>query len=208
MPAVATECVRDLFAIVLKEQKAKRKSAKLPMVTESFPNANGTRQERMEACKQSLDILNDLKKEEIEGRVNAVIRTLGEAAAARSFLRDVMTVGDYLRYQREKDTELDQLLEQMYENKNRKRLGEIIDLSNLPKVQREDFASGAETLLGRGADIIAHAYGLGGAYSTLKRTVRAFRNRRSHHDVSSLVRMAAITKPKEPKPSSRAPKRI
>jgi hypothetical protein len=88
-----------------------------------------------------------------------------------------------------------------YEPKPRKRyLGEIVDLNNLPKLQREDFLGAAGTLLGLGADTVAHAYGLGGAYSTLKRTVRAFRNKRPHHDISSLVRMSAITKPKEPKP--------
>jgi hypothetical protein len=193
---VLNECMKDLFEIVLQQQQKKRQSARLPMVAESFPDRSGTVDQRLQAAKQHLDILNEKKRDENESKAATIIEAIKEQATAQALLRDVLTVGEYLRARRFKDVEL----EQKYNNKTAKRLGQIIDLNNLPPV-RENFVGGAETLLGLGADTVAQAYGLGSAYSTLKRTVRAFRNRRSHHDVSSLVRMAPITKPEKPKPS-------
>jgi hypothetical protein len=207
MPAIANECVRDLFAIILKEQKDKRQTAKLPMVAEPFPNASGNLEERWQACKQYLDILNDLKKAEIEGKVNAVIRTLQESAAARKVLVDVMTVEDNIRYQRQKDTESDQRrVEQSYEDEHRKRLGkkyepkhrkrylgEIVDLQNLPPVT-EDFVGAAGTLLGIGASSLAHAYGID--MSPLQSVYRAFRRKRAK---------PRMTTPKQPKPQPPLP---
>jgi hypothetical protein len=63
--------------------------------------------QRLEAARQYRDIVNDMAKEQIDSRANAVVRAVKDQAAARAFLRNVMTQ-DHIRYQRQKDAELDQ----------------------------------------------------------------------------------------------------
>lgn len=191
-PAQATlahECIRDLLAIVLKEQQARRQTAKLPMVQESFPNATGNLDDRWETCKQCLTILNEMRKDQLDTKVNVVVAAVREAAMARAFLRDVVSVQDYLHGKREKDL----ALEHKYQNKNAKPLSAIVDLNNLSPV-REDILGGATTLLGIGASAIAHAYGLD--MSPLQSVYRAFRRKRTK---------ARMTVPKAPKPEAPLP---
>jgi hypothetical protein len=205
---VLYECMKDLFEIVLQQQTARRQSARLPMVSESFPDRNATVDQRLEAARQYRAIINDMAKEQIDSRANAVVRAIKDQAAARALLRDVMTVQDSIRYQRQRNTESDhRRMEQSYEDRHRKRLGakyepkhrkrylgEIVDLQNLPPVFREDFAGAAGSLLGIAGSSVAHAYGLN--LSPLQSVYRAFRRKRTK---------ARMTTPKQPKPQPPLP---
>jgi hypothetical protein len=152
---VAAECVCDLFAIVLKEQQARRQSARLPMVRESFPNPKATLDQRWDSCKQNLAILNDMHRDQLDSRVAGVVRALRERSFSESIVREVMNVGEMLRHKRIKEGRA----YQKYNPRPRKRLSELVDMANLPAVH-EDVLSGMGAMLGMAGSAVASAYGL------------------------------------------------
>src|SRR5262249_1213363 len=137
---------------------------------------------RLNSCREMLRLLDGVDRDAIVSRANTIVRTLKEAATARQFVTHILTVDEVLRRQREKTV----ALEHKYNNKNAKRLGEIIDLSNLPPVH-EDFVGAAGTLLGIAGSSLAHAYGINP--SPLRSIYRSFRKKRAR---------PRMTTPKQP----------
>jgi hypothetical protein len=184
-----TECIRDLCARLLEEQKARRQTARHPVMTEAFPNRSAPLDDRWTACKHMLAILNDARHDQLESKIAGVVRAVRERSISEAILREVMNVGEMIRHKRIKEGRA----YQKYNPRPRKRLSQIVDLANLPPIG-EDIFGGATRLLGIGASAVASAYGLD--MRPLQSVYRAFRRKRTK---------ARMTVPKAPKPEAPLP---